>query len=330
MNAVEKEAWYLALRRASATGTHESTQPPHFHSAYSALRSTLLSPPSTLPLDHSTLWLNALIGRAFLTVQDHPLLTRYLLSKFTKKLDRLPALPGFLSSLRVASVDPGRAAPLLTNAALVKCDASGHVEVEVDVAYTGNARVQLAADVVLSLGSTVASIAGKLGAGDGVASDLRVPVVLGVTLAEVRGRLRVAMRPPPSNRAWVGFVDAPRLIVRAEPVVNTKQLRLAMVLDLIESKVRDLLVASMVLPNMEDVCIARAGGAARRVGRFKAVGFIQRLQSRVAATQGQSRFGPWPRRSRGVRQRGPEAGSGRGASHPCGAQCRSRLVQPCL
>ncbi|KAI9217926.1 hypothetical protein BC828DRAFT_417724 [Blastocladiella britannica] len=285
MNAVEKEAWYLALRKVSATGARERTHPPPFSRNYVALRETLAASPA----DDPALWLNAFIGRAFLSLQDHPLLIDLIVSKITKKIERLPVLPGFLAALRVRDVWPGLSVPVIRNPTLVRCDAYGHVEIELDVDYVGGARVEIAADVVLSVGSTVAAIAEWLGAGSSSASastaadastqpddlaaapstngDLRVPVVLGITLARLSGRLRVILRPPPSNRAWIAFVTAPEITVRASPVVNTRHLRLAVLLDLIEAKVRELMVASMVLPNMEDICIAPSVDAVEG-GRF--------------------------------------------------------------
>ncbi|KAI9152489.1 hypothetical protein H9P43_009280 [Blastocladiella emersonii ATCC 22665] len=320
MNAVEKEAWYLALRRASATGRRERVHCASFSQQYRSLRAFIAADDGA---GGGLSWLNALLGRAFLTVQDHPLLADYLHAKLTKKLERITA-PSFLTALRVAQVHAGGSAPRFSRPELIRVGPAGQIEVEVDVDYTGGARVELATEVVLSLGSAMASLAGKFSSSGGAAAaagqqqqasgqpppppppysppttthlpgthaaattapgaspprpppssststggyDLRVPVVLGVTLAAVHGRLRILLRAPPSNRVWVAFVSAPEIRVRAEPVVNAKHLRLGVVLDVIERKIRELMVQSMVLPNMEDVCFAPSGPERVEGGRF--------------------------------------------------------------
>ncbi|KNE60896.1 hypothetical protein AMAG_06657 [Allomyces macrogynus ATCC 38327] len=295
--ALEKEAWYLALRRASATGRRERVCTRDYMTHYRSLIARLhghhhptadpstpleewdAPPPTSLPprtgLEaNSMAWLNALIGRFFLSVRAHDSIRTMILAKVHKKLDKLPT-PSFLTNTRVSSVDTGTAAPMFTDPVLVALDPAGQVEVEVDVSYDGGARIELSTDVVLSLGNAVASITQKLG-GSGSGSsgnpdlsssptsastpssssgyDFRVPVVLGVTMRALRGRIRILMRAPPSNRVWVGFVAPPDVNLCAEPVVNAKQLRLGLVLDFIEGKLRDVINTSMVLPNMDDFC----------------------------------------------------------------------------
>ncbi|KNE68652.1 hypothetical protein AMAG_12819 [Allomyces macrogynus ATCC 38327] len=294
--ALEKEAWYLALRRASATGRRERVCTRDYMTHYRSLIARLhghhhpaaadpstpldewdAPPPTSLPprtgLEaNSMAWLNALIGRFFLSVRAHDSIRAMILAKVHKKLDKLPT-PSFLTNTRVSSVDTGTAAPMFTDPVLVALDPAGQVEVEVDVSYDGGARIELSTDVVLSLGNAVASITQKLG-GSGTSAnpdlassptsatasssssgyDFRVPVVLGVTMRALRGRIRILMRAPPSNRVWVGFVAPPDVNLCAEPVVNAKQLRLGLVLDFIEGKLRDVINTSMVLPNMDDFC----------------------------------------------------------------------------
>ncbi|KAJ3368034.1 hypothetical protein GGF31_006867 [Allomyces arbusculus] len=294
--ALEKEAWYLALRRASATGRRERVCTRDYMTHYRSLIARLhghqypAADPST-PLDewdappptshpprtaleaNSMAWLNALIGRFFLSVRAHDSIRAMILAKVHKKLDKLPT-PSFLTNTRVSSVDTGTAAPMFTDPVLVALDPAGQIEVEMDVSYDGGARIELSTDVVLSLGNAVASITQKLGgSGSGNSAnpdlassptsasassssgyDFRVPVVLGVTMRALRGRLRILMRAPPSNRVWVGFVAPPDVNLCAEPVVNAKQLRLGLVLDYIEGKLRDVINTSMVLPNMDDFC----------------------------------------------------------------------------
>ncbi|KAJ3361811.1 hypothetical protein GGF32_006986 [Allomyces javanicus] len=293
--ALEKEAWYLALRRASATGRRERVCTRDYMTHYRSLIARLhghhhpaadpstpldewdAPPPTSLPprtgLEaNSMAWLNALIGRFFLSVRAHDSIRAVILAKVHKKLDKLPT-PSFLTNTRVSSVDTGTAAPMFTDPVLVALDPAGQVEVEVDVSYDGGARIELSTDVVLSLGNAVASITQKLGGSGNSANpdlassptsasasssssgyDFRVPVVLGVTMRALRGRIRVLMRAPPSNRVWVGFVAPPDVNLCAEPVVNAKQLRLGLVLDFIEGKLRDVINTSMVLPNMDDFC----------------------------------------------------------------------------
>jgi hypothetical protein len=67
-----------------------------------------------------------------------------------------------------------------------------------------------------------------------------VKLVLAVILKDLEGDLLFKIKRPPSNRIWFGFTSPPKLGLRIEPVVSTRQIKWSMVTKPIESRLREL------------------------------------------------------------------------------------------
>ncbi|CAG8582176.1 5374_t:CDS:1, partial [Dentiscutata heterogama] len=57
---------------------------------------------------------------------------------------------------------------------------------------------------------------------------------------------------PPTNRIWFGFYEMPKLDLLIEPIVSATQLKFSPIINAIESKIHEMIMDSIVLPNMDD------------------------------------------------------------------------------
>lgn len=82
----------------------------------------------------TTKWLNALLGRLFLSLQQTDTLNKFIHEKICKKLNKIKT-PGFLDDLVVEKVDVGDSAPLFTSPELLELSPEGSTKIAIDVQY---------------------------------------------------------------------------------------------------------------------------------------------------------------------------------------------------
>ncbi|CAI2186525.1 3839_t:CDS:2, partial [Funneliformis geosporum] len=250
---VEKEDWYFALQRssklesnASAVINNISQQNVNNNSngqqinrdkslfdsfAMNHLLKTLYSNE-----DHKqTQWLNAIFGRIFLSVYKTQAIKDYFIRKLIRKIKKVKK-PGFLSDIQIRSVDVGDGIPYITNPRLVDLSHNGELNVDINLNYTGGFRVEI---------ETEAIIVTRL-------KTIKVPLVLAVVLRGLQGKMLLRIKSPPSNRLWMGFYEMPKLDLLIEPIVSETQLKFSLIINTIESKIHEMIMDSLVLPNMDD------------------------------------------------------------------------------
>jgi hypothetical protein len=224
----EKEDWYHALVHAAKLGDplHASTFASDravFDSADMArLVQGIDEQPDPIPMR----WLNALLGRIFLSVYRTQALESYLMSRITRKLDRVRK-PSFLSNIKVREVNVGSTTPFFSRPMLKELTADGDASMETAVAYrSGDLRITIEAVATINLGQRFKSYS--------------VSLVLAVVLKELEGTLLVKVKKPPSNRLWFGFTTTPKMVFSVEPIVSTRQIKWSMVSKPIESQLRQI------------------------------------------------------------------------------------------
>ncbi|GAC99523.1 hypothetical protein PHSY_007125 [Pseudozyma hubeiensis SY62] len=195
---------------------------------------SLDSLPDPLPLR----WLNALLGRIFFSIYRTAWLEDYIVSKMMKKMNRVKT-PGFLGDIKVVEVDVGRRAPGFSRPMLKALTSEGEASMEVALHYVGEVRITISTTLTLSLGSRF--------------KTYNIPIVLAVVLRSLEGNLLLHVKRPPSNRLWFGFTTMPKMEIDIEPVVSERKVQWGMVTRLIESRIRELLQESIVVPNMDDI-----------------------------------------------------------------------------
>ncbi|GAA5976225.1 hypothetical protein JCM11641_001087 [Rhodosporidiobolus odoratus] len=236
----DKEDWYHSLVLASQLPS------PTFSTQHSKITS-LFSPTDMAHLidriDASAdllpmRWFNALLGRVFLAVYRTSTLENYLTGRLVRKLKRVK-LPSLLSEVKVKEVNVGSSVPLFSKPMLKELTTEGDASMEVHVDFVGAVRVTIETVATVSLGSRF--------------KPYSVRLVLAVVLRELEGTLLVKMKKPPSGRVWFGFTQMPKLKIDIEPVVSARQIKWSLVTGPIDSKIRELIADSLVLPHMDDL-----------------------------------------------------------------------------
>lgn len=185
-----------------------------------------------------TRWINAFFGRLFLALYRTPELEEFVRAKIAKKIARINK-PNFISKVGLQKIDMGEGAPFITNPRLKDLTVDGSCCVETDLQYTGNFRVEISATVRIDLGPRFKA--------------REVDIVLAVVLKQLEGHMLVRFKPPPSNRFWMSFETMPRMVMDIQPIVSSKQITYGLILRTIESKIREVVAESIVLPFWDDV-----------------------------------------------------------------------------
>ncbi|RMZ78529.1 hypothetical protein DV737_g3842, partial [Chaetothyriales sp. CBS 132003] len=186
----------------------------------------------------ATRWLNALVGRLFLALYRTQEFEDLVRAKLMKKLSRVKK-PNFITRLALRKIDLGTGAPFITNPRLKDLTVNGDCTIEADIDYSGNFRLELGATARIDLGTRF--------------KPRDVDLVLTVTVKKLRGHGLLHLKPPPSNRAWIAFEKMPHLELAVEPIVSSRQITLTLVLRAIESRIREVVAESLVLPFWDDV-----------------------------------------------------------------------------
>lgn len=244
---VDKEDWYFGLLAATemmseSTNHVEMMDITHFDA--SAMQ-TLISTVQQDAEYREVQWLNAILGRLFLGMYKTDEMRQYFQEKISKKTQKIKQ-PSFLGNISVQSVDIGNSIPFVTQPKLLSLTPEGDLMAEATIHYAGGLRVVIQTDFNWNYSSLM--------------KPIRVPLVLSVTLKKLSGKFLLKVKPPPTNRYWIGFYEMPVMDWEITPIVSDKQIRLSMVTNAIQSKIREFMMENIVLPNMDDFPFCPSGG----------------------------------------------------------------------
>ena len=236
-NCSEKEDFYFALlqNQEQVAGAPDSPPRPLQFDVKHII--TLVQQLHSSEEHLQTRWVNGLIGRLFLAIYKTPEIEEVIRKKITKKISRVKK-PAFLSDIVLQKIDLGEGAPYITNPRLKDLTVDGDCCCEADFKYHGNFRLEVAATARIELGSRFKA--------------REVNLVLAAVVKKLEGRALVRFKPPPSNRIWVSFETMPDMDMTIEPIVSSRQITYGIILRAIESRIREVIAETVVLPHWDD------------------------------------------------------------------------------
>jgi len=188
--------------------------------------------------DNHSKWLNALIGRIFLSIYKTDDIKKLIITKIEKKISRV-SKPTFIKSLNVENVNLGNSAPIISNPKLKELMVDGSLTIEMDIKYNGNFQIKLSSIARIELGSRF--------------RPREVDLLLSGIIKKLNGHLLIKIKPPPSNRLWISFETMPTFDISVEPIVSSLQITYGFILRAIESRIREVFGETLVYPNWDDI-----------------------------------------------------------------------------
>lgn len=237
-NLSEKEDFYFAMLQNQTKLRDTADQPPKAQDFDVKHIVSLVQRLHSSEEQLQTRWINAFFGRLFLALYRTPEMEEFVKAKIAKKIARVNK-PNFISKIGLDKIDMGEGAPFITNPRLKDLTVDGSCCVETDLQYAGNFRLEISATVRIDLGPRFKA--------------REVDIVLAVVLKQLEGHMLVRFKPPPSNRFWMSFETMPRMVMDIQPIVSSKQITYSLILRTIESKIREVVAESIVLPFWDDV-----------------------------------------------------------------------------
>ncbi|KAI8091347.1 putative integral membrane protein conserved region-domain-containing protein [Gilbertella persicaria] len=245
----DKEDWYFGLVQAHhyLADQDESTKSMMIETTHfdpPALEKLIYQVQVT-PSSRETAWLNAILGRLFLSIYKTDRLKRFVEMKIRTKIDKTKR-PTFLDEIHVRSVDVGQSLPCITCPKLLSLSPEGEVVVESQIDYTGGLTIEIETDFHWSYSSRM--------------KPIRMHLILAVKLKQLKGRMMFKIKAPPTNRYWVSFFEMPDMEWEITPIVADKLIKLNIVTNAIESRIREVMAETFVLPNMDDTAFCPSDG----------------------------------------------------------------------
>ncbi|GAN00943.1 conserved hypothetical protein [Mucor ambiguus] len=255
---IDKEDWYFGLLEAHQLLQDQPHEGPQYvmmdntHFDQDALEELIRQVQST-PSHRETAWINAVFGRLFLGMYKTDRLKHFVEMKIRKKIDKTKR-PTFLDEIHVRSVDVGASVPFITDPKLLSLSTEGEVIVEAKVEYAGGLTIEIETDFNWSYSSRM--------------KPIRMNLILAVKLNRLAGRMMFKLKAPPTNRYWLAFFEMPEMDWKITPVVADKQIKLNIVTNAIESRIREVMAETFVLPNMDDTSFCPSGGKGGIFGEY--------------------------------------------------------------
>ena len=236
-NCSEKENFYFALLQNQDVESDAIDNPPRPQQYETKHIISLVQKLHSSEEQLQTRWINGLVGRLFLALYKTRLMEDFVRNKITKKIARVKK-PAFLSGIVLQKIDMGNSAPHVTNPRLKDLTIDGDCCAEADFKYSGNFRLEIAATARIDLGARFKA--------------REVNLVLAVVVKKLNGHVLVKFKPPPSNRIWISFEKMPDMEMSIEPIVSSRQITYGIILRAIESRIREVMAETIVLPHWDD------------------------------------------------------------------------------
>ncbi|RKP18095.1 hypothetical protein ROZALSC1DRAFT_30171, partial [Rozella allomycis CSF55] len=231
----EKEEWYLALKsvcfNANKIGQETIGDINRF-------MDTLIRKVESPFYDDRSKWFNAILGRIFLNIWKARVLEEKIIQSFNRKTKRLKK-PSFLGPITIKDVDMGNSLPQLENPSLLLMELDGTLMISGEIRFNGCVKVII---------ETEATIDTRM-------KSFNVNLRLKVILRKFTAKALFKVKPPPSDRLWIGFYEPPVMEIDIEPMISQTAITWSVITQLIERRIHDTMQENFLLPNMDDISL---------------------------------------------------------------------------
>ena len=194
----------------------------------------------------ASVWLNAILGRWFVAVHANPNVKKWIMKRLSKLTnDRDAEDESILGDIEVKDVDFGNSLPMITNPKLLNMSINGDMEIQLDISYNGGIRVEAGTDATI-----------EVPAWELYMKPIKVPIVLAVKIKRFSARILLKVKPFwESNRVWFGVYKEPELKLELdiEPIISNQLIKIQIVNEIIENRIKRALESHLMLPNMDDL-----------------------------------------------------------------------------
>ncbi|THY21822.1 hypothetical protein D6D01_06370 [Aureobasidium pullulans] len=235
-NCSEKEDFYHALlhTQSSIINTDPPPLPQKFETADII---KLVQNLHSSDADAHSRWINGIVGRIFLAMYKTKDIENFIRAKINKKISRVPK-PNLIASINIMDIDMGDSAPIISNPRLKELTVNGDMTIELDIKYNGGFKIEMGAVARIDLGARFKA--------------REVSLIMAGELKKLSGHLLIRIKPPPSNRIWMTFEAMPQIEMSIQPIVSSRQITYGVILRAIESRIREVIGETIVLPNWDD------------------------------------------------------------------------------
>ncbi|KAI5208466.1 hypothetical protein E4T39_01274 [Aureobasidium subglaciale] len=182
--------------------------------------------------DAHSRWINGIVGRIFLAMYKTKDIENFIRAKINKKISRV-SKPNLIASIDIMDIDMGDSAPIISNPKLKELTVNGDMTIELDVKYNGGFKIEMGAVARIELGTRFKA--------------REVSLIMAGELKKLSGHLLIRVKPPPSNRMWMTFETMPQIEMSIQPIITY-----GVILRAIESRIREVIGETIVLPNWDD------------------------------------------------------------------------------
>lgn len=258
--AIEKEDWYFALLKATSTGSNlnnlnsnvdplNMAKPLYYNTADMLdLMGTLNATESQL----TTKWMNAIIGRLFLSTYKTERFQKAFWLRIEDRLKKIRT-PGFLDQLQINRIDVGHSSPFFTNPKLKSLSPEGDLEVTIDMLYQGGAMVEISTKLFLNVTGF---------------KQRQFDIIVKLIINKIEGEILLRIKPQPSSRIWYTYSKMPEIDITVEPVLSSRAVNYSIITGVLENKLRDAIKNSIVYPFFDDFVFFRSPDEIFRGGIF--------------------------------------------------------------
>ncbi|KAI5249504.1 hypothetical protein E4T43_00752 [Aureobasidium subglaciale] len=235
-NCSEKEDFYHALLHTQSSII--TTDPPPLPQKFETPDIIkLVQNLHSSDADAHSRWINGIVGRIFLAMYKTKDIENFIRAKINKKISRVPK-PNLIASIDIMDIDMGDSAPIISNPRLKELTVNGDMTIELDIKYNGGFKIEMGAVARIELGTRFKA--------------REVSLIMAGELKKLSGHLLIRIKPPPSNRMWMTFETMPQIEMSIQPIVSSRQITYGVILRAIESRIREVIGETIVLPNWDD------------------------------------------------------------------------------